>query len=95
MDREVVYQADEPARLIFFDIGRNRQGEFEVRDLCDSHISQNQGDVGHPICIYSLIPTTDELLSKLFLGRFFLDIWGQAFKIDNIYSADWIFIHNE
>jgi len=71
MDREVVYQADEPARLIFFDIGRNRQGEFEVRDLCDSHILQNQGDVGHPICIYSLIPTTDERLSKVIFGEIF------------------------
>src|SRR5215472_2777567 len=81
VDREVVYQARGPAGLIFFDIGRNRGAVV------------GRPNPLHPICIDSSIPTTGELVAKvIFWGRFFLDIWGQAFKIGHIYSRDWIFI---
>src|SRR5215472_18770494 len=52
VDREVVYQGDEPARLIFFDIARG---------LANSCVFRKSARRGAPAMHLSMIPTTGEL----------------------------------
>jgi len=92
VNREVVYQADEPARLIFFDLGRGI-------GVGQTHPFPTSCDLGETRRIRrASIHDPDNpgvALKSYSRGTFLLDIWGQTFKIENIYSAWWIFIHNE